>query len=361
MSHRINLSSCCNAVICIASLIPLFCQCLPSAIQVKVYASWCKTCQVFDVRYRGLAAKYGDNSDASRAVESASNGRVRFAEMQYDNPNNEEMCQLLNATKLPYILVYKGSRGKVKEFHCSPAKFQLLIDSVNELVDDSSSTDIELINDSISLSDAAIDSAANPDVASSNELIHDVEETIEGLKQQLEKETAEKVEMFEVMKAQIEHDKEYIQKLESGIETQRSMLDDRASELSDLQSMQKSNEEERQSLSNELTHQREDNQQLKVDISAYQTQVHQLNQRISELENSITKLELESSFNRNLANDREHQLRLSADNLEKQKQYYEKERNSLRQLTLLGMKRVGRGAKSFLVRLRGKEINGRSS
>ncbi len=339
----------------------MFCQCLPSAIQVKVYASWCKTCQVFDVRYRGLAAKYGDNSDASIAGESASNGRVRFAEMQYDNPNNEEMCQLLNATKLPYILVYKGSRGKVKEFHCSPAKFQLLIDAVNELVDEPALTDSQLINDLVTHSEEAIDSAANPDVASSNELIHDVEETIEGLKQQLEKETAEKVEMFEVMKAQIEHDKEYIQKLESGIETQRSMLDDRASELSDLQSMQKSNEEERQSLSNELTHQREDNQQLKVDISAYQTQVHQLKQGISELENSITKLELESSFNRNLANDREHQLRLSTDELEEQKQHYEKERNSLRQLTLLGMKRIGRGAKSFLLRLRGREINGSSS
>ena len=27
---------------------------------VKVYASWCKTCQVFDVRYRKLASQLGD-------------------------------------------------------------------------------------------------------------------------------------------------------------------------------------------------------------------------------------------------------------------------------------------------------------
>ena len=55
--------------------------------------------------------------------------------MQYDNPNNKEMCQLLNATKLPYILMYKGSKGKVDEFQCSPSEFQHLIDAVNELAD----------------------------------------------------------------------------------------------------------------------------------------------------------------------------------------------------------------------------------
>ena len=64
-----------------------------------------------------------------------SEGRVRFAEMQYDDPNNEEMCRLLNATKLPYILMYKGSRGKVSDFQCGPAKFQLLIDEVGKYAD----------------------------------------------------------------------------------------------------------------------------------------------------------------------------------------------------------------------------------
>lgn len=62
-------------------------------------------------------------------------GRARFAEMQYDNPNNEEICQLLNANQLPYILMYKGSKGKIKEFQCTPAKFQMLVDAMKELAD----------------------------------------------------------------------------------------------------------------------------------------------------------------------------------------------------------------------------------
>lgn len=100
-----------------------------------MYASWCKTCQVFDARYRKLASQLGDVHDESRGGEMVSEGRVRFAEMQYDDPNNEEMCRLLNATKLPYILMYKGSRGKVSDFQCGPAKFQLLIDEVGKYAD----------------------------------------------------------------------------------------------------------------------------------------------------------------------------------------------------------------------------------
>eukprot|EP00579_Thalassiosira_antarctica_P032941 CAMPEP_0202000412 /NCGR_PEP_ID=MMETSP0905-20130828/6765_1 /ASSEMBLY_ACC=CAM_ASM_000554 /TAXON_ID=420261 /ORGANISM="Thalassiosira antarctica, Strain CCMP982" /LENGTH=981 /DNA_ID=CAMNT_0048556881 /DNA_START=139 /DNA_END=3084 /DNA_ORIENTATION=- len=102
---------------------------------VKVYASWCKTCKVFDVRYRKLASQFGDKYDSKTGTEITQMGRVRFAEMQFDNPNNEEMCKVLNATKLPYIFLYKGSKGKMKEFQCSPTKFKMLTDAVNEYAD----------------------------------------------------------------------------------------------------------------------------------------------------------------------------------------------------------------------------------
>jgi hypothetical protein len=267
---------------------------------------------------------------------------VRFAEMQYDNPNNEELCQLLNATKLPYILMYKGSRGKVKEFHCSPAKFQLLIDAVNELGDDLASTDTQLIPE-------VRNNEVNTDVAMSIE--SNPEEDTISLQQQLERDTVEKLALFEVIKAQSESDKEYIQKLEGNITAQQSTLDAKDIELL---SMQKSHEEEMQNLSNELTRQQDESNLLKADISAYQNLVHQLNQRISELNYSITSLELESSFNKNLAKDKEHQLRLSADKLEEQRNYYVKERSSLRKLALLGLKRVVNGPRSLFLRLKGK-------
>eukprot|EP00577_Skeletonema_sp_RCC1716_P003829 CAMPEP_0113377136 /NCGR_PEP_ID=MMETSP0013_2-20120614/3004_1 /TAXON_ID=2843 ORGANISM="Skeletonema costatum, Strain 1716" /NCGR_SAMPLE_ID=MMETSP0013_2 /ASSEMBLY_ACC=CAM_ASM_000158 /LENGTH=1610 /DNA_ID=CAMNT_0000259269 /DNA_START=224 /DNA_END=5056 /DNA_ORIENTATION=- /assembly_acc=CAM_ASM_000158 len=102
---------------------------------VKVYASWCKTCQVFDIRYRKLASQLGDKYGDAAGNELLSRGNVRFAQMKFDDPNNEEMCKLLNATKLPYILIYKGSQGKVADFQCGPAKFQMLIDAVNEFAD----------------------------------------------------------------------------------------------------------------------------------------------------------------------------------------------------------------------------------
>jgi len=115
---------------------------------VKVFASWCKTCQIFDIRYRKLASQLSDqytlvsdpntnsnNSNNPQSYQLTRRGPVRFAEMQFDDPNNEEMCRLLNATKLPYVLMYKGSKGKVADFQCGPSNFQRLVDEVNELMD----------------------------------------------------------------------------------------------------------------------------------------------------------------------------------------------------------------------------------
>ena len=105
---------------------------------MKVYASWCTTCKKFDLRYRKIASQYGDK----QYTNNNQRGQVRFAEMQYDKEENREICNVLKATSFPYIIMYKGSMGKIREFQCTPAKINLLVDAIKEeLVDDESDSD----------------------------------------------------------------------------------------------------------------------------------------------------------------------------------------------------------------------------
>ena len=85
---------------------------------MKVYASWCTTCKKFDLRYRKIASQYGDKQHADNNNHQRL-GQVRFAEMQYDKEENREICNVLNATSFPYIIMYKGSKGKIREFQCT--------------------------------------------------------------------------------------------------------------------------------------------------------------------------------------------------------------------------------------------------
>ena len=109
---------------------------------MKIYASWCKTCKQFDIRWRKVASKYGDKYDDTKAGAGGTQqikqkGRARFAEMQYDNPNNEEISQLMmDEVSFPYILMFKGSEGKIRGFQCSPAKYQMLVNAIEELADE---------------------------------------------------------------------------------------------------------------------------------------------------------------------------------------------------------------------------------
>lgn len=320
------------------------------------------------MRYRRLASQFGDDRSGDGggggSAQMTKFGRARFAEMQYDNPNNKEMCQLLNATKLPYILMYKGSKGKVDEFQCSPAEFQHLINAVNELADPavamegdtSKENEMSDIFDELEVA-GNLNATAAAAAATAQELSWTGDETIDGLKKRLEKELAEKFEMFEIMKAQIEYDKEYVLKLETGVETQRSMLEAKDGELSILQSLLKSNENAMLSLSTELSQQQEETQRAKQDLSMYQTQVSQLTSRISQIESTVASIELESSFNEKLAREKELQLLRHMEEWDELKNSYEKERSSLRQLAVLGVKRVGRGARYFLLRLMRKKID----
>mmetsp|Transcript_22290 Transcript_22290/g.33037 ORF Transcript_22290/g.33037 Transcript_22290/m.33037 type:complete len:230 (-) Transcript_22290:210-899(-) len=107
---------------------------------IKVYASWCQACKKFDLRYRKLASKYSDkytttNAKGTPPAEIKQQGKIRFAELQYDNSQNEDLCDsVLGTTSFPYILIYKRQEGKIRGFHCTPAKFQLLVNTVEELL-----------------------------------------------------------------------------------------------------------------------------------------------------------------------------------------------------------------------------------
>ena len=134
--------------------------------------------------------------------------------MQYDNPNNEEMCKLLDATKLPYMLLYKGSKGKVADFQCGPAKFQMLVDAVNEFADPVlEEENVVVVNENNGGVNGEIhdvkDTATSPPHDRRNATIaaqSEGEDTIDGLKEQLVQLENEKVEMFEIMKVSESYD-----------------------------------------------------------------------------------------------------------------------------------------------------------
>ena len=279
-------------------------------------------------------------------------GIVRFAEMQYDNPDNEEMCKLLNATRLPYILIYKGSKGKVKDFQCNPSNFQMLIDTVNELANPATLHDSSEENKPTTF-ERQSEMIKEPPVIGMDEPAS-VDDTIDSLKQRLASVQKEKVEMFEVMKAQIEHDKEWIKKLENGVETQRLILEGKDEEISKLQSTIKLKEEEMHSLTNKLTQQLDKIQKGQEEVNAYQTKMSQMTNRMCEIESNITSIELQSSTNAQAAQEIEEQLLQQIKDLEEQKRLYEHERNSLRQLFLLSIKCASGKVKSLFWRLKGK-------
>ena len=62
--------------------------------------------------------------------EIVEKGKVRMVDVEFGA--NTKLCRTLGIKKLPYIHFYKGSRGRVADFICSPKKFPILLEKMNE-------------------------------------------------------------------------------------------------------------------------------------------------------------------------------------------------------------------------------------
>jgi len=99
---------------------------------VKFYASWCKSCAKFGIRYKKLATKHGDKTNKAGKIREP--GMVRFAEVEYGQ--NTSLCRALGIRKLPYIIIYKASVGKIAEFPCGPKYFdERLVTRLNQYLE----------------------------------------------------------------------------------------------------------------------------------------------------------------------------------------------------------------------------------
>jgi len=272
--------------------------------------------------------------------------------MQYDTPANEEMCKLLNATKLPYILIYRGSKGKVAEFQCSPAKFQVLVDTVNDLLSDDdvdgknsrsvvaaalngNSTTVAVSNVTESSLEIPQQQQLNTDVDGSNE--------VNALKEQLVQMEKEKIEMFELMKAQIEADKEEIARIINVVKIQKSMIEERDEQIQKLSGVIDSKD-------GELAARVKENKLLEKELQLSKSEVATMTNRTAEAEKTIASLELKAAIKEKEAKDKERQTKALWASWEKQKLMYEEERSSVRKMAALSVKSIKTKVSLFISR-----------
>ena len=87
----------------------------------RFYASWCKSCAKFGVKYKRLARERGDVTVSDEVVRA---GEARFAEVEYTA--NARLCKSLKVKRLPSVHFFVRGRGKVSEVVTRPSQFDMV-------------------------------------------------------------------------------------------------------------------------------------------------------------------------------------------------------------------------------------------
>ena len=87
----------------------------------RFYASWCKSCAKFGIKYKRLARERGDVLVSDEVVRV---GDVRFAECEYTA--NAKLCKTLKVKRLPSVHFYVRGKGKVSEVVTKPSEFDMV-------------------------------------------------------------------------------------------------------------------------------------------------------------------------------------------------------------------------------------------
>lgn len=99
---------------------------------IKYYATWCKSCQRFGLKFRHLAFDEGDHIDIEGSTVHS--GEVRFAEVEY--AASAKLCKVLKVKKLPTVHMHRKGSGKIVDMTCKPSQFQLVVDEMHRVLED---------------------------------------------------------------------------------------------------------------------------------------------------------------------------------------------------------------------------------
>eukprot|EP00557_Chaetoceros_sp_GSL56_P004998 CAMPEP_0176496266 /NCGR_PEP_ID=MMETSP0200_2-20121128/11103_1 /TAXON_ID=947934 /ORGANISM="Chaetoceros sp., Strain GSL56" /LENGTH=203 /DNA_ID=CAMNT_0017894209 /DNA_START=415 /DNA_END=1026 /DNA_ORIENTATION=- len=110
---------------------------------IKYYASWCKSCAKFGMKFKQLAMIHGDllednnnnNNNNHQGAEAnlIRKGSIHFAQAEYSETRS--LCRSMGINKLPFVQIYKAGGEKVDEFVCGPRDFNVKVkDRVEELL-----------------------------------------------------------------------------------------------------------------------------------------------------------------------------------------------------------------------------------